>query len=47
VVLNVAEEIKSVRLIPDGINLEFTNTEEGIVAIVPEFQCHAAVVYEY
>ncbi len=47
VVLNVPEEIKSVRLIPDGINLEFTNTEEGIVAIVPKFQCHAAVVYEY
>lgn len=47
VVLNVAEEIKSIRLIPDGINLEFTSTEEGIVAIVPKFQCHAALVYEY
>ncbi len=47
VVLNVAEEINSVRLIPDGINLEFTTTEEGIVAIVPKFQCDAALVYEY
>jgi hypothetical protein len=47
VVLKVAEEIKSVRLIPDEINLEFTTTKKGIVAIVPKFQCHAALVYEY
>jgi len=47
VIFNVPEEIKSVRLVPDEVDLEFTQTEDGIIVIVPQFQCHAAIVYEY
>ena len=47
VVLNVSERIKSVRLIPENISLEFSKTEEGVFITVPEFTCHTAVVFEY
>jgi hypothetical protein len=48
VILNVPEMIKSVRLIPDNVSLEFTRTKTGeIVIVVPKFTCHSAVVFEY
>ena len=47
VILNVAERIKTVRLIPDNADLKFTATSAGISVVVPKFKCHTAVVFEY
>ena len=47
VILNVPETIKSVRLIPDNIDLEFTKTNDGLSLIVPKFRCHAAVIFDF
>ncbi len=47
VILNVPETVKSVRLIPDNVELEFTKTIDGLSLVVPKFKCHAAVVFEY
>jgi len=47
VILNVPENIKSVRLIPENLDMEFTTTSEGISIVVPKFKCHTAVVFEF
>jgi len=47
VLLNVPETIKSIRLIPDNVELEFTKTNDGLSLVVPKFKCHAAVVFEF
>lgn len=47
VILNVPEAIKSVRLIPDNVDLRFSRTHAGISTVVPKFKCHTALVFEY
>ena len=47
VAINVPEKIKRAMLIPDMINLEMTKKDGKLAVIIPKFQCHCGVVFEY
>jgi hypothetical protein len=47
VTIELPENIKSATLIPSGDKLKMTKSEGKIQVTVPEFKCHAAIVFEY
>jgi hypothetical protein len=45
--IRVPQSIKKVSLIPDTQNLSFEQSGDVVKVVIPEFQCHCAVVLEY
>ena len=45
--IRVAEKIKKALLIPGNTPLKLSRKDGTVKVIVPEFQCHCAIVYEY
>lgn len=47
VVVRLPVQVKRARLIPDGVELPMKRSNGTVRVTVPEFSCHAAVVFEY